>query len=307
MEEYIGKVKLDYTFYSGSDLYCDGESEDELLDIVSKHEAKDYRQIIVDRKSWPIFYHLSTVRANIIDSFDFSDKKVLEIGAGCGAITWKLADKAKSVVSVDLSKKRSTINATRNKDKANLEIIVGNFEDIEFTEKYDVITLIGVLEYANSYINSESSFVDMLTKVKTMLKAGGSLIIAIENRLGLKYWAGCKEDHLGKCFVGIEGYSGDKSVQTFSKKELSEIANQAGFNNLEFYYPYPDYKFMSTLYSDDYLPSVNDLISNDRNFDLDRIKLFDESKVFNSLITNDLFEEFSNSFLLIAESGEENE
>ena len=35
------------------------------------------------------------------------------------------------------------------------------------------------------------------------LKKGGRIVIAIENRLGLKYFAGCAEDHLGTYFSGI--------------------------------------------------------------------------------------------------------
>ncbi len=43
------------------------------------------------------------------------DASVLEIGAGCGAISGVLCRNAKHVTSVDLSKRRSLINANRNK------------------------------------------------------------------------------------------------------------------------------------------------------------------------------------------------
>ena len=51
------------------------------------------------------------------------------------------------------------------------------------------------------------------------LAPGGKIVIAIENRLGLKYWAGCAEDHVGKYFEGLEGYHNTKGVRTYSKKE----------------------------------------------------------------------------------------
>ena len=76
------------------------------------------------------------------------DASVLEIGAGCGAISGVLCRNAKHVTSVDLSKRRSLINANRNKEYDNLTIMVGNFNDVVLKEKYDYITLIGVLEYA---------------------------------------------------------------------------------------------------------------------------------------------------------------
>ena len=46
--------------------------------------------------------------------------------------------------------------------------------------------------------------------------------MAIENKLGLKYFAGCKEDHVGRMFEGIEGYKNTSGVETFSKRELEK-------------------------------------------------------------------------------------
>ena len=67
-------------------------------------------------------------------------------------------------------------------------------------------------------------------------------MIAIENKYGLKYWAGCEEDHTANYFSGIEGYVGVDFVRTFCKKELQDIADQAGLSKKKFYYPYPDHK-----------------------------------------------------------------
>ena len=83
------------------------------------------------------------------------------------------------------------------------------FQDVQkhLSEKYDVITLIGVLEYAGSYIDSDNPYEDFIKTLKTHLKPNGRIIIAIENRFGLKYWEGAKEDHTGGFFEGLEGYS----------------------------------------------------------------------------------------------------
>ena len=37
MTELIGKVRIDDTFYSGTDLYSDGDVENEILDIVQRY------------------------------------------------------------------------------------------------------------------------------------------------------------------------------------------------------------------------------------------------------------------------------
>ena len=66
----------------------------------------------------------------------------------------------------------------------------------------------------------------------------------------------------------------------------------------KFFYPYPDYKLPSVIYSDDYLPKVGELNNNKNNFDADRIITFDESKVFDTVIREGEFSNYSNSFLL---------
>ena len=304
MEENIGRVRLDYQYYSGNDLYCDGEIEDELLEIAKKYQSETaLNQVIFQRMKWPILYHFSHIRKNIVEWLPIKrEETVLEIGAGCGAITGALAKKAQMVTCVDLSKKRSMINAYRNQQYDNIKIFVGNYKDIEgHLEKYNYITLIGVLEYAELYMEDENAYIHLLKSVKEHLKDNGKLIIAIENRLGLKYFAGCKEDHVGEYFKGIEGYSTTKGVKTFSKKELELFLHACEFSAYRFFYPYPDYKFPTCIYSDDYLPKAGELNNNIRNFDMERMLLFDESKVFDSLIENGLFPLFSNSFLVVAE------
>lgn len=66
------------------------------------------------------------------------------------------------------------------------------------------ITLIGVFEYGEAYIQSETPYVDFLKIIATHLKPDGKIVLAIENRLGLKYWAGCTENHFGTLFEGLE-------------------------------------------------------------------------------------------------------
>ena len=300
--EKIGNVVLDYTYYSGTDLYSEGVAEDRLLDYVQNHSTEDYNEFIQISRSWSVMYHLSHIRENVVSWLPIRENQtVLEVGSGCGAVTGALARVAQKVTCVELSKKRSLINAYRNKEYDNLTIMVGNFQDVEanLEEKFDYITLIGVFEYASSYISGEEPYKKFLDILKKHLKPDGKIVIAIENRLGLKYFAGCKEDHLGEYFAGITGYSEKDGVKTFSKRSLSSLLDQGGFS-YKYYYPYPDYKLPHTIYSDDMLPSKGELNTNLRNFDADRIVLFDEEKAFDSFIEEGVFPEYSNSYIVIA-------
>lgn len=312
MTENIGKITLDYSKYPGEDFYCDGAVEDELLDIVKNHSPEEFVKIIQERKSWPVLYHLSPLRENIVDWIPMEKGldggkicRVLEVGSGCGAITGALSRKADSVTCVDLSKKRSLINAYRHKECDNVTIHVGNFKDIEpdLDCDYNYICLIGVFEYGQSYIGGKRPFEDFLSILMRHLAPGGRILIAIENKYGLKYFAGCKEDHLSTYFSGIENYAGGGVARTFSRQGLERIFRACGADRYQFYYPYPDYKFMTSLYSDSRLPGKGELSNNLRNFDRDRMLLFDEKNAFDGLLEDGLFPVFSNSYMAVIGEG----
>ena len=229
MTEKIGNVVLDMTYYPGEDHYSDGDIEDELLQVAMEHEEEEFPKIIEERKSWPFFYHLSPFRTNIIDWLPFKKTdRVLEIGSGCGAITGALAKRVGSVTCIDLSKKRSLVNAYRNKKQDNITIMVGNFKDIEphLSCDYDYVLLIGVFEYGRAYIGGETPYEDFMSICNRHRKDSGRLVIAIENKFGLKYWAGCREDHLGTYFTGIEGYHTGGVARTFTRKRSGRDSAQ---------------------------------------------------------------------------------
>lgn len=300
--EQIGRITLDYSKYPGEDLYCDGAVEDELLELVKGLPPGEYQDAIEERKSWPVLYHLSSQRENIVEWIPMEKTdKVLEVGSGCGAVTGALARRAGEVTCVDLSRKRSLINAHRHSECDNVTIHVGNFKDIEpnLAQDYDYICLIGVFEYGQGYIGGDTPYEDFLRILMRHLKEGGRIIIAIENKYGLKYFAGCQEDHLGRYFSGIENYSCGGGVRTFSRRGLEGILHRCGVKEYHFYYPYPDYKLMTTLYSDAYLPGKGELSNNLRNFDRDRMLLFDEKSAFDGLAEDGLFSVFSNSYLVV--------
>lgn len=302
MTEQIGKIILDLSKYSGEDLYCDGAVENELLNIVQNHTCEEYPQLIEQRGSWPILYHLSPLRENIVDFVPMTRQdKVLEVGSGCGAITGALARKAGSVTCVELSKKRSMINAYRHRECDNVTIHVGNFQEIEsqLPRDYDYICLIGVFEYGRAYIGGERPYEEFLRILMKHLAPGGHILIAIENKYGLKYFAGCTEDHVGKYFSGIENYQEGGSACTFSRKGLEKIFAACGIRESRFYYPYPDYKFMTTVYSDSRQPGLGELSNNLRNFDRDRMVLFDEEAAFDGIVEDGLFPVFANSYLAV--------
>lgn len=291
------RSKLNLTFYTGDDKYTDGDIENEILNIVK--EKSDLNEVIYNDDRWPILYHLSPIRRNLLEWIDFPKTySVLEIGAGCGALTGLLCEKFNRVKAIELSKRRAEIIINRY-PFSNLEVIVGDFNEIKLDKKFDVITLIGVLEYAGKFSLESNPYLSFLQSIYDLLVPGGTLIIAIENKFGLKYWAGAPEDHTRNLFESIEDYHIGSGVQTFSKLELDALVKEAGFFDTFFYYPMPDYKLPNQIFSDYYLPSLGEINGFFPNYDTSKIELFNEKIVFNNIIRNNQFPFFANSFLVV--------
>lgn len=297
MDEKIGQVFINEEFYSGDDLYSDGVIEDYILDICKN---KRQEEVIRTSNEWAILYHLSDIRENLLDWYPFTKQdEILEIGSGCGAITGLLSRKAKSVVCVELSKKRSLINAYRNSDCNNVTIMLGNFENIDLKQQFDYITLIGVWEYSGLYLQGDAPYLKMIETLKKYLKPQGKIIIAIENKMGLKYWNGAPEDHTGKLYSGINDYIGEKKVRTFSKPEIEELLKEAGFEHLSFYYPMPDYKLPDTIYSERILPAPGDIRCYRSNYNTCRVYNFLDATAYDQICRDGMFSYFANSFLVV--------
>jgi cyclopropane fatty-acyl-phospholipid synthase-like methyltransferase len=294
---------MNETFYKGQDLYTDGDIEDEILRLVRTHD--DFTEILTEETRWPMLYHLSPERRNLLEWYPFDRTgTLLEIGAGCGALTGLFCEKTDKVVAVELSRKRSEIIEQRCRDNRNLEIMVGNFDDMKFPESFDYVTLIGVLEYAKDFIQADQQYRHLLQKVGNLLNSDGLLIIAIENKYGLKYWAGSREDHTAGFFDGIEGYIHKRGIpETFGKREIVELLNLSGFEQMQFYYPHPDYKMPLEIFSDHCLPDIFQILTDAPNYDQERMSLFSETLAFSGLIRNGVYDFFANSFLIIASKG----
>lgn len=304
-EQYLKKYKpkpiWNLKFYKNNDQYSDGEVENQILKIIEENVPEDYTKAIAENYSWPVYYHLTRTRRNLLNWYNFeSESEVLEIGCGFGALTGLLCDKCKSVTAVELSQRRAMGTLLRCREKKNLEIIVGNLNDIEFSKKYDYITLIGVLEYQGRFTDSGNPYRDFLRKIKQLLKPDGKLLIAIENQYGLKYWCGAGEDHTGVPFDGMNQYLyTNQGIRTFARDALKNLIQESGFADTYFYYPLPDYKLPTVVYSQKYLPQNENLQNTKFYYAPNRMSLLaNEKNLYKDIIENGVFEFFANSFLV---------
>lgn len=170
--------------------YSDGDDEERrIASIVGAAEdcsvlSDELRAHCTD---WVQTYHLSAARANILRPFEHAlGGDVLEIGAGCGAVTRYLGEAGGRVLALEGSVRRAAIARTRTRDLDNVTVVAEAFSEFRAEAKFDVVTLVGVLEYANRFETAGSPALAVLQRVRSWLKPGGLLLIAIENQLGLK-------------------------------------------------------------------------------------------------------------------------
>lgn len=289
---------LNLNYYKGNDEYSDGDIENLMLKISQNPE--DWKEYTDTQNKFTLAYHFSQIRENILNWYCFKENAtILEIGSGCGALTGLLCERGKQVVSVELSKRRAQINYNRHNEYDNLEIIVGNLEDIALEQKFDYIVVNGVFEYAISFIKSQTPYDDFLHILKKFLSDQGRILIAIENRLGIKYFLGAPEDHTNELFLGLNNYVNNDSVRTFSKEELSQLLIRNGLRQLKYYYPFPDYKWPTEIYSDE---TINELGYGSRSINMEKntVHLFDEANICRSLCNEKVMSQFANSFLVEA-------
>jgi len=298
--------------------YSDGDDEEQYLIRVLESCSDlsvDSIELAAAIQDWASEYHLSSARSNLLKAIKLPENsKILELGCGCGAVTRFLAEQGHQVTAVEGSVNRAKIARLRNRDMNNVEIIAHNFNALNLSEDhYDAVLFIGVLEYAKRFadkddISSEQAVIDLLNKTRLATNNNGLIIIAIENRVGLKYEQGALEDHLAIPDVGLDNYVGYEftGIKTYDYSQWQDIFRQCDLSN-KFYYPFPDYKLPSMV--------INGQVEQqDRCYLSTQINSYDpisewigpdsESKLWQHVLDHGTLNQKANSFGIVASKSE---
>ncbi len=288
--------------------YSDGaDSERYLNDVLDNCTdlSSGSIEILSWIKDWRSEYHLSNKRANLLNGFSYDRASaVLEVGCGCGAISRFLGESFDFVLSIEGSYERASIARKRCRDLKSVHIVSAPFQDIVLKKKFDVIFCIGVLEYSARFVDDADPYNSIIRYFSEHLTEDGILVVAIENRLGLKYFNSACEDHSGRPFDGIEDYPNNSAqAKTFGYAELQGMLS-AEFRSIDFYFPFPDYKIPDAIFSEQLLGAtdISGLLSkfDSRDYSRPYRPLFSEKLAWRSIAKNRLIRDFANSFLVIA-------
>ncbi|WP_115576447.1 glycoside hydrolase family 99-like domain-containing protein [Xanthomonas campestris] len=292
--------------------YTDGdEAEERLAASISGCDDVSLfsRPLQEYQTDWPSRYHLSAGRANLLRPIsDLLRGRVLEVGSGCGAISRYLGEIGASLTALEGSNRRARITASRCRDLPNVRVVNDVLENFSAQDGFDALTLIGVLEYANVYGQANVPAQAWLKKAHSLLTDDGCLVIAIENQLGLKYFAGMPEDHVGKPMHGISDNYGAKTVATYGRLQLMKMLQSAGFEQCELLLPFPDYKFPTVVLApgayDGSYPEFDagTLAAQSAIADpqLPHAPLFSLERAWSVIARNGLLADMANSFLFVA-------
>lgn len=185
------------------------------------------------------------------------DARVLDVGAGWGQATLPLA-REHAVVAVEPTAERLDFIAAvaaQERLTGRIHFIEADFLAVQFEPEFDYVTCIGVLEWVPQFRAGDPRELqlDFLRRLRAALRAGGQCIVAIENRLGLKYLLGAADDHTGR--VGISMHERTVAeelhraatgeplrVFTHAWTEYEVLFAEAGFARCEAFAAFPDYK-----------------------------------------------------------------
>lgn len=290
---------LNLNYYKQENDFPLDEKEKKVIEYIN-----DEKKVLEDKNIGDeILLSLSDIRKNIVYAYDFkTSSTVLEIGAHFGETTEALCEKNLKVKSIEINKERAEAIAKRYKDLENLEIIVGKITDINFEEKFDYVTLFGILEYSQKIFNTEKPALDLILYCKNLLKEDGKLLIATNNKFALKSFVGDIDECTGITFDSITGYKSSDKTYKLGKKQIESILKEANFNYYKFFYALPDYKFPNLIFTDEYLPSSSKINGYFPYYQENSSIFYSEVDTYDTIIKEDkeLFPFFANSYFIVA-------
>ena len=272
--------------------------DSDIAGYIWAEQPEQYENVLRNDSRWEVFYHLSQMRTSLLNWYDFGEgSSILEIGGGFGAITGLLCRRCRRVVTIEPSKIRAQTIERRCKDYGNLKVIAKEWSGELISEEGFDYVFLNCEAFAGGKSFSEEDWVCLLQNAKRMLNPHGKLLMAADNRYGIKYFCGESEPETGRPFAGIY-FPEEAASYLFGRKQMQKMITRAGFSDYKFYYPLPGNQFPQLIYSDEYLPQKDVC---ERLVFYYRCKeglVGMERKLYSDLLDNGVFPFFANSFFV---------
>lgn len=305
----------------------------DILDLLKKYD-NDTSAALAGENSPQCLYAFSPLRENLFEWVEFEpDARILQIGSDYGSYTGILAERAAEVVVLDVRDENLEVNRLRHGWRENVRFVNGDLlSDLreaktaaeklqeeapengavsvfvrneknfrEYKPKNGNVTgaeemkklMYGGFDHVilGGYLMQckKEEAGDILKAAANLLKPGGRLFAAVENETGVRYWMGA--ERLENSYLEAEF------------RELFAALTKTWGGTFTMYYPVPDFRYMTSMYSDHYLPAAGEITNISRRFDGPGIALGSEEEAMAMACRNGMFTKFNNSFLGVWEKG----
>ena len=254
-----------------------GQTAERLLELLEEYGG-DEKKILEDHRELEYFYALSDIRENLLEWFPFDPNgRILQIGSGCGALTGLLARRGKQVTVIDGDETDLKVNRIRRGALGNIDYVncnLGQYMEQAGDGRGNAADPFDCVVMADGLGETPEESIEV---AKAFVKPGGVLLLAADNPLGLKHWAGAP-----------------KETGAIGKERLCALLPEA-----ECYYPLPDYRAASEIYSDRRLPAKGDLTGMVISYDYPEFLRTDVGASWDSICQEGKFPEFANSYLMV--------
>lgn len=168
----------------------------------------------------------------------------------------------------------------------------------EFDIAFDYIIAAGILERSKRPV-------ELLTRLRNLLKPSGRMLLGTENRFALRYFCGDKDRFSGHVLDSIDNYIkvSRKEKETmkgraYTKAELSGMLTEAGVMGYKFYSVFPSLTRPQLMIAEGYRPNEAIDLRVFPQYNSPETIFLEEEGLYADLMDNHMFHQMANAFFI---------
>lgn len=190
-----------------------------------RHDMQEIWDRTIAPQVWIQYHNQLATYLGLVESGARLD--ILDVGCAQGTLALKLAERGHAVWAIDIRRHFLDYAQSRH-EKGEVHFVQANALEFEIDRRFDVV-------FCNQMIEHVVYPVELLTRLKALLKAGGKLVVTTPNfryfvsRLPSFSEIGDPAQHAGR----QHSADADGHFYAYSPEELRQIFIQSGFDKVD--------------------------------------------------------------------------